>query len=68
MNQEQGKKEERMRGRRRRNVILQVLAASKTALDSGTVATYLTQMWIGNIMQTIGWTIASSLNPANSGR
>ena len=46
----------------------QVIDASSKALDSNTIATYLTQMWIGNIMQTIGWSIAGYFVAANSGR
>ena len=49
-------------------MMLQVVVASGAALDSNTIATYLTQMWIGNIMQTFGWSIAGYLAAANSGR
>merc|ERR1719400_1067116 len=36
--------------------------------QSSTIATYLTQMWIGNILQTIGWSIVGAFVGANSGR
>ena len=39
------------------------------ALQPTTIATYLTQMWAANIMQTIGWTIVGGLyQAANIGR
>merc|ERR1712106_170989 len=40
--------------------------ATSNALEPTTIATYLTQMWMANIMQTIGWTIVGSL-AANRG-
>ena len=45
-----------------------VVAATNTALLPSTVATYLTQMWIANIMQTFGWAIVGGLYSASTGR
>jgi len=45
-----------------------VVAATNTALLPSTVATYLTQMWIANIMQTFGWAIVGGLYSATTGR
>ena len=33
--------------------MLKVVAATNNALQPSTIATYLTQMWIGNILQVI---------------
>ena len=33
------------------NILVKVVAATNNALQSSTIATYLTQMWIGNILQ-----------------
>ena len=46
----------------------QVVAATNTALQPSTIATYLTQMWIGNIVQTIGWSVLGAFTGAQSGR
>ena len=32
-------------------ILVKVVAATNNALQSSTIATYLTQMWIGNILQ-----------------
>ena len=45
-----------------------VVAATNTALLPTTVATYLTQMWIANLMQTFGWAIVGGLYSASTGR
>merc|ERR1719234_1989840 len=37
-----------------------VVAATDNALQPSTIATYLTQMWIGNILQTIGWSVVGA--------
>jgi len=45
-----------------------IVLATNNALQSTTIATYLTQMWLSNVFQTIGFTILGALFGANNGR
>ena len=45
-----------------------MLSAANIVLTPDTVATYLAQMWITNIMQTVGWGLIASLFYKVSGR
>merc|ERR1711962_88780 len=45
-----------------------VMRASSNAFQPATIATYLTQMWLANIFQTVGWAIVGGLYNVNSGR
>ena len=55
----------RKAGEKARNL---VVAATNTALLPNTIATYLTQMWLANIFQTLGWAIVGGLYSSNTGR
>merc|ERR1719213_265666 len=52
-------------GHEARNVMLR---AANIVLTPETVATYLAQMWISNIMQTVGWGIIASFFSTANGR
>merc|ERR1711874_351686 len=52
-------------GQEARNVMLR---AANIVLTPETVATYLAQMWISNIMQTVGWGLVASFFSTANGR
>ena len=45
-----------------------VVAATNNAFQPTTIATYLTQMWAANIMQTVGWALVGALYSTSSSR
>ena len=45
-----------------------MLRAANIVLTPETVATYLAQMWISNIMQTVGWGLVASFFSTANGR
>ena len=45
-----------------------MISAANIVLTPDTVATYLAQMWISNIMQTVGWGLIASFFSQASGR
>ena len=45
-----------------------MLSAANIVLTPDTVATYLAQMWITNIMQTVGWGLIASFFSTANGR
>ena len=45
-----------------------MLSTANVVLTPATVSTYLAQMWITNIMQTVGWGLIASLFSKASGR
>ena len=52
-------------GQEARNLML---STANVVLTPSTVSTYLAQMWITNIMQTVGWGLIASLFYKVSGR
>ena len=45
-----------------------LLSATNVVLTPESVTTYLAQMWITNIMQTVGWGLIGAISAKTSGR
>ena len=45
-----------------------LVSATNIVLSPETVSTYLAQMWITNIMQTVGWGLIAAFTAKTAGR